>query len=167
MDVIINILLLTIIFVFDPLAISLVVAANFAFAHAYPKREENIYGELEEPSNESIFPSDYDEDRMNVIGQNGNDGNHYELDPTEQAVADYVDSKEEDWKVIDEDPASGDFKDFDKNYAKYMIIEKDGTRTFLDAKPTFVTTPNSIQVTLPDGRKGKVNRGDDSRIIYM
>lgn len=167
MDVIINILLLTIIFVFDPLAISLVVAANFAFAHAYPKREENIYGELEEPSNESIFPSDYDEDRMNVIGQNGNDGNHYELDPTEQAVADYADSKEEDWKVIDENPASGDFKDFDKNYAKYMIIEKDGTRTFLDSKPTFVTTPNSIQVTLPDGRKGKVNRGDDSRIIYM
>ena len=31
MDKIINILLLTIIFVFDPLAIALVVAANFAF----------------------------------------------------------------------------------------------------------------------------------------
>ena len=153
MDVIINILLLTIIFVFDPLAISLVVAANFAFAHAYPKKEKNIYGENEEPKAESrIFPEDYDEGRMNVIGQNGNDGDHYE----------------EDWKVVDEEESpSGDFKDFDKNYAKYMIIEKDGSRTFLDSKPTFITTPNSIQVTLPDGRKGKVNRGDDSRIIYM
>jgi len=40
MDKIINILLLVIIFVFDPLAISLVVAANFAFANAFPKREE-------------------------------------------------------------------------------------------------------------------------------
>ena len=47
MDKIINILLLVIIFVFDPLAISLVVAANFAFEKAYPKRQENLYGELE------------------------------------------------------------------------------------------------------------------------
>jgi hypothetical protein len=42
MDKIINYLLLVIIFVFDPLAISLVVAANFAFANAFPKREEEI-----------------------------------------------------------------------------------------------------------------------------
>ncbi len=166
MDVIINVLLLVIIFVFDPLAIALVVAANFAFAHAYPKREENIYGEKEEPDNRGIFPEDYDENRMNIIGQNGNDGDHYnELDSTEQAVADYA-NKNQDWVVVD-DESTGDFKDFNKNYAKYMIIEKDGTRTFLDEKPTFETRPNSIVVTLPDGRKGKINRGDDSRIIYM
>ena len=42
MDKIINYLLLVIIFVFDPLAISLVVAANFAFANAFPKREEDV-----------------------------------------------------------------------------------------------------------------------------
>jgi len=46
MDKIINILLLIIIFVFDPLAIALVVAANFAFEKAYPKKRENLYGEL-------------------------------------------------------------------------------------------------------------------------
>jgi len=40
MDRIINWLLLVIIFVFDPLAISLVVAANFAFAQAFPKKDE-------------------------------------------------------------------------------------------------------------------------------
>jgi hypothetical protein len=47
MDKIINILLLIIIFVFDPLAISLVVAANFAFDKAYPKKKykDNLYGE--------------------------------------------------------------------------------------------------------------------------
>jgi len=166
MDVIINVLLLVIIFVFDPLAIALVVAANFAFAHAYPKREKNIYGEKEEPDNRGIFPEDYDENRMNIIGQNGNDGDHYnELDSTEQAVADYA-NKNQDWVVVDEE-STGDFKDFNKNYAKYMIIEKDGTRTFLDKKPIFETRPNSIVVTLPDGRKGKINRGDDSRIIYL
>ena len=50
MDKIINILLLVIIFVFDPLAISLVVAANFAFEKAYPKKKfvDNLYGEKEE-----------------------------------------------------------------------------------------------------------------------
>jgi len=41
MDQIINYLLLVIIFVFDPLAISLVVAANFAFAQLNPKDEPN------------------------------------------------------------------------------------------------------------------------------
>ena len=41
MDKIINILLLTIIFVFDPLAIALVIAANFAFERLKPKKEED------------------------------------------------------------------------------------------------------------------------------
>jgi hypothetical protein len=45
MDQIINYLLLTIIFVFDPLAIALVIAANFAFAKLRPKTKENLYGE--------------------------------------------------------------------------------------------------------------------------
>jgi hypothetical protein len=39
MDKIINILLLIIIFVFDPLAIALVIAANFAFTQLRPKKE--------------------------------------------------------------------------------------------------------------------------------
>ena len=107
MDKIINILLLTIIFVFDPLAIALVVAANFAFEQIRPKTKENLYGEtvvvedkeeefnknldntldnigeeeiLEElfdrPDREMEMPED--EERMNVIGQNGNTGEHYE-----------------------------------------------------------------------------------------
>ena len=115
MDKIINILLLVIIFVFDPLAISLVVAANFAFDKANPKRKENLYGEKEPLDNpwdnlddedESHSDHLYDEpniskikesieelevidveevkprspysSRMDIIGQNGNDGDHYE-----------------------------------------------------------------------------------------
>ena len=45
MDKIINILLLIIIFVFDPLAIALVIAANFSFTRLTSKTKENIYGE--------------------------------------------------------------------------------------------------------------------------
>ena len=50
MDRIINWLLLIIIFVFDPLAISLVIAANFAFDKARPKK--NLYGEIEDDFSE-------------------------------------------------------------------------------------------------------------------
>ena len=145
MDKIINWLLLIIIFVFDPLAISLVVAANFAFDKAFPKRKENLYGEKEkqetewdefiedetheaseevpeERKAESVkattplpdeargfeppkfegsvpdgleFNKPYtaeeiseafekmDEKRMDVIGQNGNDGLHYDVENIE------------------------------------------------------------------------------------
>jgi hypothetical protein len=84
MDKIINLLLLVIIFVFDPLAVSLVIAANFAYNKAYPKRKfkDNLYGEKVEVKEKlSSFPEDYneeDERRMNIIGQNGNDGEHYD-----------------------------------------------------------------------------------------
>jgi hypothetical protein len=47
MDKIINVLLLVIIFVFDPLAISLVIAANFAFAQINPIKEEQQYDPLD------------------------------------------------------------------------------------------------------------------------
>ncbi len=123
MDKIINVLLLIIIFVFDPLAISLVIAANFAFDKAYPKKKyrDNLYGEeveLDEEDyplpNEALTRAaiefkvkdaeeiktnkefmdnldkiekikkdqgDFDweaaERRMNIIGQNGNEGEHY------------------------------------------------------------------------------------------
>ena len=90
MDRIINWLLLTIIFVFDPLAIALVVAANFAFEQIRPKTKKNLYREEviiddeEEDDNwvEEGYYADNIEDeadeRMNIIGQNGNEGLHYE-----------------------------------------------------------------------------------------
>ena len=92
MDRIINYLLLTIIFVFDPLAIALVVAANFAFDQIRPRTKENLYGETvkikeketpfveitEEDLEADLKYGHEDEERMDVIGQNGNDGLHYE-----------------------------------------------------------------------------------------
>jgi len=82
MDKIINILLLIIIFVFDPLAISLVVAANFAFDQARPKKNlynEEVYEEPEPVIKKKVQTEvKINEERMNIIGQNGNDGLHYE-----------------------------------------------------------------------------------------
>ena len=62
MDKIINYLLLTIIFVFDPLAISLVIAANFAFEKLRPKTRENIYGEKEVIENDGFWTEEEMED---------------------------------------------------------------------------------------------------------
>jgi hypothetical protein len=59
MDKIINYLLLVIIFVFDPLAISLVIAANFAFEQLDKKYKKNIYGEK--------VPIDKEEQRQHII----------------------------------------------------------------------------------------------------
>jgi hypothetical protein len=72
-------LLLTIIFVFDPLAIALVVAANFAFEQIRPKTRKNLYGETVKvkPNPEPLYEEN--DERMNIIGQNGNDGHHYEV----------------------------------------------------------------------------------------
>ena len=45
MNTVVNYFLMLIIFVFDPLAIALVVAANMAFLQIKPKIKENLYGE--------------------------------------------------------------------------------------------------------------------------
>ena len=117
MDVIINYLLLTIIFVFDPLAIALVIAANFAFDQIRPKIRENLYGEkvkikekpiveiTEEDLEEDLKhgQEDIDEDRMNIIGQNGNDGLHYETEsslPKEYIKSNSAEEQAEIEKII-------------------------------------------------------------------
>ena len=139
MDKIINILLLIIIFVFDPLAISLVVAANFAFDRAYPKKQENLYGELEDDFSEwdnldtdktkgsvpdglefnktysqeevSNAFKEMDENRMNIIGQNGNDGLHYEEEFDEDHALDLVlNDMVKDLEVVDEEEVINELK---------------------------------------------------------
>ena len=138
MDKIINILLLIIIFVFDPLAISLVVAANFAFDQANRK---NLYNEFEDelydddPWNdldeeelnevevdaEEVKPDplnnydESDEKRMNIIGQNGNEGEHYDKD----------------FIVVDENdkpiPESKPVKILQKGPTQHRVLYSDGS----------------------------------------
>ena len=63
MDKIINYLLLVIIFVFDPLAISLVIAANFAFEQLDKKYKKNIYGEKVPVDKEELLQKIVDNDQ--------------------------------------------------------------------------------------------------------
>ena len=174
MDKIINVLLLIIIFVFDPLAISLVIAANFAFDKAYPKRKyrENLYGEeveldeedyplpnealtraamefevkdAEEIKTQDEFIKNLDnlekikdweeaEKRMNIIGQNGNDGEHYsELDLNKDGVIDNNEKKYI-WQQIKniKDKVGGNLQSHPEKLKEVQRLEKVLSSKFLD-----------------------------------
>ena len=151
MDKIINILLLVIIFVFDPLAVALVVAANFAWFQAFPrvKYKENLYGETvedkpkkhveitEEDIHEELFSrndNDYplryteeDEKRMDIIGQNGNDGEHYEeqkpeikVDVDKSLTLTGRDGKERDLEAFVKDKVNKALKEEEGDTKRYM-----------------------------------------------
>ena len=108
MDKIINILLLVIIFVFDPLAISLVIAANFAFAQAFPKKKfrENLYGEKVEVKKPSPTPTPFPVNEIEVKDAEEIQSPQEfieELDKIESIIDDEVNEEEEDeeWEELD------------------------------------------------------------------
>ena len=107
MDRIINYLLLTIIFVFDPLAIALVVAANFAFERIRPKTRENLYGETVECSvpEGKEFNVPYDLDDL------------IESEPAEEFDDDSqtINEKEEQIKKLEEEAKKMENRPFYKN----------------------------------------------------
>jgi hypothetical protein len=136
MDKIINWLLLVIIFVFDPLAISLVVAANFAFANAFPKKkDENLIPhvfedeEIEDWDDEVIEDEDTKDsqefkeqlDRIDkyyqVYGESGSlDPHDLEVDFEQIYPPQPSESPKEDWLI--EKEQSIDFEDAEKNIVK-------------------------------------------------
>jgi len=138
MDKIINWLLLIIIFVFDPLAISLVVAANFAFDVAnrknlYNEFEDEIEKDLWDDSPEPVDPlEEYDENderRMNIIGQNGNEGEHYdEARGTVPPEEDWVVKNEDDTDIPEPDPKAIK-RVLQKGPSKSRVELNDGTET--------------------------------------
>ena len=112
MDKIINILLLVIIFVFDPLAISLVVAANFAFEKA---NQKNLYNEYEDEIEPDLW-DDLDEEEEDI--------NDIEVN------AEHI--KAEDWKVVDEDdsniPEPKPIKIIQKGPTTHRVLFDDGSQ---------------------------------------
>jgi hypothetical protein len=116
MDRIINYLLLVIIFVFDPLAIALVIAANFAFARlnkreeipleekvedmrnvveAYDTLQDEIK-EWEEASLEDLI--DWDEKEYEIYKKE-----NYTPTPDPSPEPEPVKQEEDDWVIVDED----------------------------------------------------------------
>ena len=105
MDRIINYLLLTIIFVFDPLAIALVIAANYAFEQLRPKTKNNIYGEkvvVKEEENDPIQTIINNDQEMKLWDTTINDGLEEEIEEAENLRSKF-ETLEEDWKIIDDE----------------------------------------------------------------
>ena len=140
MDKIINILLLVIIFVFDPLAISLVIAANFAFDNANRK---NLYGELEDNTETDLWNDKndipYTEDQVKT-------------DLADIEVKAEVVEAPEDWKVVDENDQP--------------IPDKTPVQPKPKPKRILQKGPSKHRVLFDNGSTRKVDK-DDNIIRYL
>jgi len=162
MDKIINILLLIIIFVFDPLAIALVVAANFAFDQAYKR---NLYGELEDEPKPDLW-NDLDNEGPEVFEEY--DPGYEEYLRGEQDDEDEIDPPVE--APIVEKKQKGDFSE--KNNEGWITLDEND-KPIDHKKPVKVLqkSPSSRRIEFSDGSIEWVNRkdiDDDSLTIkYM
>ena len=143
MDRIINWLLLIIIFVFDPLAISLVIAANFAFDKARPKK--NLYGETVQEEN---IPSVWDttiqdglEDEPEWEFTTYPDPRDIEVRDAEEVKSPKVSKDKKEVKKEEEKPTPPDrvktgrpFKVLDQTSYQIKVQEQDGTIKWVNKK---------------------------------
>ena len=94
-DTVVKFFIFILIFVFDPLAVMLVIAYNQALLQNKPKEKtqdehwKDIYSQPtftdeEDFSVEEEIMLEEDNERMDIIGQNGNDGLHYDLEDDEK-----------------------------------------------------------------------------------
>jgi len=107
MNQIINWLLLIIIFVFDPLAIALVIAANFAFAQLRPKKEEQV----EDNEGTDIYTEEDLSDWDSTLNDGLNDLPWDEEEETEDE--DLIEEESsKDWEIVDEEKSTPPPKPF-------------------------------------------------------
>lgn len=143
MDQIVNYLLLIIIFVFDPLAISLVIAANFAFAQLKPKEtlyEEKAYHNEFKEWEEATIQDGLEEEKP--------------AEPQEEPIR-LEEEKvlEEDWKIVDE--SGREIKEQPEQLKIVKILQK---------------TPSRMRVKYSNGQEGWVSKSakpDDNSIRYL
>ena len=204
MDKVVNYFLLLIVFVFDPLAIALVVAANMAFAQIRkPKetaieehvdddgldeedepikevmveednttepfeslkqrvkenqeklKEESEWDKWRELQNALNYPTE-EEERMNIIGQNGNDGLHYDeeyLEKVNQSIHKELWEEEKlEEPVIPVEPINPTEKDLERlekflkldNENKEEVEEEIPLDRLTDTTQTLATEENTI-----------------------
>ena len=106
MDTIINYLLLVIIFVFDPLAIALVIAANFAFAQLRNKEILSDKDEIDIPEKDwdEDWPDDNDQDLETASLEDLEKWEKDEEEPYQIYVSGSQSNKpNQDWEIIDEE----------------------------------------------------------------
>ena len=172
MDKIINILLLVIIFVFDPLAISLVVTASFAFKQASKKEEEPTETPIEELTEEQVDDfynesQEWEEASLTDF-QNLEEEEPYEIYVSGSKGASLEEqARHTDWEIIDEE-VEHKKQELDSQIAS---IQEQASK--LQANPNFSSWKKSkeldqmrkTQDTLQAQRK-KLDNDDDLVIKY-
>lgn len=170
MDKIINLLLLTIIFVFDPLAIALVIAANFAFEKLRPKKQQtppDSFDPLEEIRPDEVWDSIKDEDKWEDVNKEEWDS---QLDELEQLAKEQ--SAKPDPPKVEEEKIRDieEVKKYQKN-KRYKVYGEKSTpkpppstdwKIVVDEDDTFLE-PNDK--SLQDKYRKSLNDEDDDLII--
>ena len=158
MDKIINWLLLIIIFVFDPLAISLVIAANFAFDIANRK---NLYGEVD--NDLYTKPKKKDNDNWPRASQNHLD--EWDIDDIEVKDAEEISDKKEFQKEIDKIEKVVKAKTDTEDWK--VVDEND--KPLPEPKPVKIVQkgPSRHRVLFDDGKQRKVSKDDDIIKRYL
>ena len=94
-DTVVKFFIFVLIFVFDPMAVMFVISYNVALQYTEEDEDEQViatekkkrwwevYGEKKK---EELLYTEEDEQRMDIVGQNGNDGIHYEEEEDEKKV---------------------------------------------------------------------------------
>ena len=141
------------------------------------------------------YPTIYneeDERRMDIIGQNGNDGEHYNEPPVIQTLLADVEVLENMDKMLSPTPTAtltptptpepsptpkakltindqpeGNVDDLKTNPNNFKIINKDGSVEYLNEEPRIDIRGTRAYVNLKDGREGWMDRDNSDRIIYM
>jgi hypothetical protein len=162
MDQIVNYLLLIIIFVFDPLAISLVIAANFAFAQLKPKEtlyEDKAYHEEIKEWDVTLADGLDDEDEVPNEALMQAAERYKEIKKQGEIQEEPIRLEEEklleeDWKIVDE--SGREIKDHPEQIKIVRILQK---------------TPSRMRVQYSNGKEGWVTKNtkpeDDNTIRYM
>jgi len=142
MDQIVNYLLLIIIFVFDPLAVSLVLAANSAFKIARGTNKKSLVDPNEDGSWDPEVDWTWKQDPY--ITQE-------DVDKFEQGVEKHLKEKE-DRKIVDDEPIEDDPEEeaFNEEY----------TGEEVKVKKVLQKSPGSRHVLLENGKRVKVNKKD-------
>ena len=131
MDRIINYLLLVIIFVFDPLAIALVIAANFAFARLNKREEMPIEEKVEDMRNVvEAYDDLQDEIKEYKMYKQQDKLTEEDKEWLEAELTENIEKPENDWIIEDEDNIKPDInEEFIKSLDKINQIN-DGNEDF-------------------------------------
>lgn len=170
MDEIINILLLVIIFVFDPLAISLVLAANFAFAkikQPYPKPIQEIKQVLASPKIDKKRKKRKKKVKMNLKQEfeekyNKPDVKENIISEEEKTIEDVVIQEEikEENKQVNDIPLNVVTKPVEVLEPSEHILSPEIDFTYEEIVKVLQKTPTFYAILLRNGKRTRISKED-------